>query len=83
LVTHFIEQCLLHLYGENATADTIGRDIATMGTHYWGRHEGRWSKIAEIFSAVGIAIRVGNQKNPQPRHLWFMQMEPWHQKHAE
>jgi hypothetical protein len=82
LVTHFIEQCLLHLYGENATADTIGRDIATMGTHYWGRHEGRWSKIAEIFSAVGIAIRVGNQKNPQPRHLWFMQMEPWHQKHA-
>jgi hypothetical protein len=83
LVTHFIEQCLLHLYGENATADTIGRDIATMGTHYWGRHEGRWSKIAEIFSAVGIAIRVGNKKNPQPRHLWFMQMEPWHQKHAE
>jgi hypothetical protein len=82
LVTHFIEQCLLHLYGENATADTIGRDIATMGTHYWGRHEGRWSKIAEIFSAVGIAIRVGNQKNPQPRHLWFVQMEPWHQKHA-
>jgi hypothetical protein len=83
LVTHFIEQCLLHLYGENATADTIGRDIATMGTHYWGRHEGRWSKIAEIFSAVGIAIRVGNKKNPQPRHLWFIQMEPWHQKHAE
>jgi hypothetical protein len=30
-----------------------------------------------------IAIRVVNQKNPQPRHLWFMQMEPWHQKHAE
>jgi hypothetical protein len=83
LVTHFVEQCLLHLYSENDTADTIGRDIATMGTHYWGRHEGRWPKIAEIFSAVGIAIRVGNRKNPQPRHLWFMQMEPWHQKHAE
>jgi hypothetical protein len=82
MVIHYIEQCLMPLYREQ-TPETIGRDIATMGTHFWMRHDGRWPKIAEIFSAVGVAIRVGNRKNPQPRELWFMEIEPWRQKFAE
>jgi len=30
-----------------------------------------------------VAIRVGNRKNPQPRELWFVEIEPWRQKFAE
>lgn len=53
-----------------------------MGTHFWERHDSRWPKLADIFSVIGIAIRLGNRKNPQPRHMWFAQMEGWHQKYA-
>jgi hypothetical protein len=83
LVTHYIAQSLLPLFSAEATYETIGSEISTMGTHFWQRHQGRWPKIAHVFSVVGAAIRAGNKKNPQPRHLWFMDMEPWHQKHAD
>lgn len=83
LVTHYIAQSLLPLFSADATYETIGSEISTMGTHFWQRHQGRWPKIAQVFSVVGAAIRAGNKKNLQPRHLWFMDMEPWHQKHAD
>jgi hypothetical protein len=83
LVTHYIAQSLLPLFSLEATYETVGSEISTMGTHFWQRHQGRWPKIAQVFSVVGAAIRAGNKKNPQPRHLWFMDMEPWHQKHAD